>query len=73
VSYGIHQGRYPIGGMLVREAREALQRPLNIDASAIAVINGAPFDENQRIGADITMLAFVKPSAMKGSPSKRTR
>lgn len=67
VSYGIHHGRYPIGGMTVREARQALQRLINIDESAIAVINGAPVDENLRIAANVTMLSFVKPSAMKGS------
>jgi hypothetical protein len=66
VSYGIHQGRFPIGGMTVRAARSRLQPLINIDPSAIAVINGAPVDENQRITADVTMLAFVKPSAMKG-------
>ncbi len=66
VSYGIHHGRYPIGGMTVRDARSALQKLINIDSSAVAVINGAPVDEDQRISADVTMLAFVKPSAMKG-------
>jgi hypothetical protein len=70
VSYGIHQGRYPIGGMTVREARRALQRPLNIDDSAVAVINGAPVAEDQQISADVTMLSFVKPSAMKGARAK---
>jgi hypothetical protein len=66
VSYGIHHGRYPIGGMTVGDARRALQRLINIDPGAVAVINGAPVDENQRITADVTMLSFVKPSAMKG-------
>jgi hypothetical protein len=71
VSYGIHQGRYPIGGMSVRDARQALRKLINIDPSAVAVINGAPVDENQLISADATMLAFVKPSAMKGGPAAR--
>jgi hypothetical protein len=66
VSYGIHQGRYPIGGMTVRDARQALQRLINIDPAAVAVINGAPVDENEHIVAGVTMLSFVKPSAMKG-------
>jgi hypothetical protein len=67
VSYGIHQGRYPVGGMTVSEARQALARLINIDPSAVAVINGAPVDENLRIAGNVTMLSFVKPSAMKGS------
>lgn len=66
VSYGIHQGRYPIGGMTIRDARQALQRLINIDPSAVAVIAGAPVDENLQIPAGVSMLSFVKPSAMKG-------
>ncbi len=66
VSYGIHHGRYPIGGMTVRDARQALQKLINIDPSAVAVIDGSPVDEDQRVSAAVTMLAFVKPSAMKG-------
>jgi hypothetical protein len=67
VSYGIHHGRYPIGGMRVRDARQALQKLINIDPTAVEVVNGAPVDDNQLISADVTMLAFVKPSAVKGA------
>jgi hypothetical protein len=66
VTYGIHRGRYPIGGMTVRDARRTLQKLLNIDPTAVAVINGSPVDENQQISSAVTMLSFVKPSAMKG-------
>jgi hypothetical protein len=66
VTYGIHRGRYPIGGMTVRDARRTLQKLLNIDPSAVAVINGSPVEENVQISAGVTMLSFVKPSAMKG-------
>jgi hypothetical protein len=66
VSYGIHHGRYPIRGMTVREARQALERLINIDPGAIAVINGAPAAEDLQIAGNISMLSFVKPSAVKG-------
>jgi len=67
VSYGIHRGTYPIGGMLIRDARQVLQHLINIDDSAVAVINATPVDEDQRIAEGVTMLSFVKPSAMKGA------
>lgn len=73
VSYGIHRGRYPIVGMRVREARQVLQKLINIDPSAVPVIAGFPVDEEQVISEDISMLSFVKPSAMKGSPTERIR
>lgn len=66
VSYGVHHGRYPIGGMTVGEARQALSRLINIDPAAIAVIRGAPVPDEMRIAPGVSMLAFVKPSAMKG-------
>ncbi len=66
VSYGIHHGRYPIGGMSVGDARRTLQRLINIDPDALAIINGSPVDEEHQITEDVSMLAFVKPSAMKG-------
>jgi hypothetical protein len=65
VSYGVHHGRYPIGGMTVGEARRALARLINIDPTAIAVIGGAPVPEELRIEG-VSTLTFVKPSAMKG-------
>jgi hypothetical protein len=52
--------------MTVREARQALERLINIDAGAIAVINGAPAAEDLQIASNITVLSFVKPSAVKG-------
>jgi hypothetical protein len=73
VTYGIHKGRYPIGGMLVREARTALQKVLSIDESAVAVIAGWPVDEDTRLSDNVTMLSFVKPSAMKGAAAVRER
>jgi hypothetical protein len=67
VTYGVHHGRYPIGGMTVGEARRRLAPLINIDPTAIAVIGGAPVPDDLQIGAGVSMLAFVKPSAMKGS------
>lgn len=67
VTYGIHKGRYPIGGMTVRDARRVLEKLVNIDPTAVAVINGQPVDETQRISENVTMLAFVKPSSLKGA------
>jgi hypothetical protein len=66
VTYGIHKGRYPIGGMTVADARRVLERLIRIDPTAVPVINGRPVDPTQRIGEHVTMLAFVKPSALKG-------
>ena len=66
VSYGVHHGRYPIGGMTVGEARRMLARPIKIDPTAIAVIGGQPVPEEHRISDEVSMLTFVKPSAMKG-------
>jgi hypothetical protein len=65
VTYGVHHGRYAIGGMTVGEARRRLTPVLNIDPTAVAVIAGLPVPDEQRI-EDVSMLAFVKPSAMKG-------
>jgi hypothetical protein len=74
VNYGIHRGRFPVGGMRIRQARQVLQRLLNIDPSAVAVINGTPItDEDQIIGADVAMLHFVKPSSIKGAAADRRR
>jgi len=66
VTYGIHKGRYPIGGLRIREARQVLRGLIHLDDSAVPVINGRPADPNQRIDENVTMLAFVKPSALKG-------
>jgi hypothetical protein len=66
VSHGIHRGRFPIGGMQVRDARSALQNLINIDPSAVAVINGQPVDEETVIPENVTLLSFVKPSSLKG-------
>ncbi len=66
VSYGIHRGRFPVGGMTISAAREVLQRLINIDESAVAVINGVPVDESETISQDVSMLSFVKPSSLKG-------
>lgn len=66
VTYGIHKGRYPIGGLRIHEARQVLNGLIHIDESAIPVINGRPVDPDQRIDERVTMIAFVKPSAIKG-------
>ena len=66
VSHGIHRGRFPVGGMLISEARQILQKLINIDPSAVPVINGRPVTEDQTIGEHVTMLSFVKPSSIKG-------
>ena len=67
VTHGIHRGRFPIGGMRIREARETLSRLINISQDAVPVINGAPVDEDTLIDdRQVSMLAFVKPSALKG-------
>ena len=46
VSSGIHRGRFPVGGMTVRAARRVLGPMINIDPSAVAVINGQIVDED---------------------------
>ena len=66
VSAGIDRGRFPIGGMRVHDARVVLRRLINVDDEAVAVINGRVVDEDEVIGEDVTHVAFVKPSAVKG-------
>jgi hypothetical protein len=66
VQHGIHRGQFPVGGLRVREARETLHSLMNIDPQAVAVIDGQIVDEDTVIGQDVTMLSFVKPSAVKG-------
>jgi hypothetical protein len=66
VSYGIHRGRFPIGGMSVGQAREILQRLIRVDPTAVAVINGSRVGEDELISEDVTMLSFVKPSSLRG-------
>ena len=66
VTYGVHHGRYAIGGMTVGEARRRLAPLINIDPTAVAVVAGLPVPDELRIAEGVTMLAFVKPSAMKG-------
>ena len=67
VNYAVHTGSYPIGGMRLRDARQVLARIMNIDESAVAVVNGAVVDEDEVIGDDVRVLHFVKPSSVKGA------
>jgi hypothetical protein len=66
VTSGIHRGRFPIGGLSVRECRDALRRLVNIEEGSVAVINGQAVEDDEIIGEDVTHVAFVKPSAIKG-------
>jgi hypothetical protein len=66
VHHGIHRGRFPVAGMRVADARQALTRLLNIDPAAVAVINGRTVGEDEVIGEDVSLLSFVKASAVKG-------
>ncbi len=66
VRYGIRGGVFPVRGMQVGDARRVLRQVMNIDPSAVAVIGGRPVEDHEVIGADVTMLSFVKPSALKG-------
>src|SRR5215210_923760 len=66
VHHGIHRGRFPVAGLSVGEARAALSRLLNLDPASVAVINGRVVGEDETIGADVALVSFVKPSAVKG-------
>lgn len=66
VSSGIHRGRFPVGGMTVRAARRVLGPMINVDPSAVAVINGQIVDEDTVLEGSLGMLSFVKPSSLKG-------
>jgi hypothetical protein len=66
VSSGIHRGRFPVGGMTVRAARRVLGPLVNIDPSAVAVINGQIVAEDTVLEGNLGMLSFVKPSSLKG-------
>ena len=67
VTSGIHRGRFPIGGLTVRRAREVLQRLITIDEEAVAVVNGRAVEEGEIISENVTHVAFVKPSSIKGA------
>lgn len=66
VSYGTHNTSFPIRGLSVRQARESLTRLMNIDETAVAVINGSPVEEDTMINEDVTLLSFVKPASIRG-------
>jgi hypothetical protein len=66
VSCGIHGGKYPIGGMRIKDARHVLSKLINIPSDAVPVINGSAIDEDETITEEVSMLSFVKPSSLKG-------
>ena len=66
VTHGIHSGSFPVTGLPIREARRTLTPLLNIDPQAVAVINGQIVSEDHVIGPEVSLLSFVKPSAIKG-------
>ena len=66
VQHGIHRGQFPVAGLRVRDARQTLNNLMNIDPQAVAVIDGQIVDEDTVIREDVSMLSFVKPSAVKG-------
>lgn len=66
VTTGIHRGRFPIGGMQIRQAREVLRRLVPIDDEAVAVVNGRTVSDDEIIAENVTQISFVKPSAIKG-------
>ena len=66
VSYGTHHTPFPIRGMSIRQARESLSRLMNIDESAVAVINGAPVEEDTMIDQQVSLVSFVKPASIRG-------
>jgi hypothetical protein len=66
VTTGIHRGRFPIGGMQIRQARNVLRRLVPIDDEAVAVINGRAVSDDEIIAENVTQISFVKPSAIKG-------
>jgi hypothetical protein len=67
VTHGIHRGTYPIAGMRLADVRQTLTRLMNIDPAAVVVVNGQVVtDENTTIAEDVRVIAFVKPSSIKG-------
>lgn len=68
VSYGVHSGTYPIQGLTFDEAKKSLQKLLNLDPSAVPVIDGEIVEDlGETIGVDIDKMHWVKPSAVKGA------
>lgn len=66
VQHGIHRGHFPVAGLRIRDARQTLTSLMNIDPQAVAVIDGQVVDEETVISDAVSMLSFVKPSAVKG-------
>jgi hypothetical protein len=52
--------------MTVGDARRVLSDLINIDPDAVAVVGGRPVEETTVIGDDVSLVSFVKPSALKG-------
>jgi hypothetical protein len=67
VSYGTHHTPFPIRGLTVGQARESLTRLMNIDETAVAVVNGAPVEDDTMIDQRVTLLSFVKPASIRGA------
>jgi hypothetical protein len=66
VSYGTHHTPFPIRGLSIRQARESLARLMNIDETAVPVINGTLVEEDTMIDEQVTLLSFVKPASIRG-------
>jgi hypothetical protein len=65
VIHGVYAHSLPLAGMAVRVARTELEERMNIDPTAIAVVDGIEVDENYVL-REGQVLNFVKPAGEKG-------
>lgn len=71
VQYAMHTKAFPIVGMTIKEAFPSLKKLLNIDGTAVPVINGEEVPMSYKLHAGVDVLHFVKRSSIKGAKTKR--
>ena len=65
VIHGVYAHSLPLAGMAVKLARMELSNKMNIDPTAVAVVNGTEVSDDTVLTENST-LTFVKPSGEKG-------
>jgi hypothetical protein len=65
VIHGVYAHSMPFAGMKVKQARKELANKMNIDPTAVAVVDGVEVDDDT-ILTEGNCLTFVKPAGEKG-------
>jgi hypothetical protein len=65
VIHGVYAHDLPLAGMTVQKARKELANKMNIDPTAVAVVDGTEVGNDTRL-SEGQVLTFVKPAGEKG-------